>query len=186
MTQSAPFVLRDGLESDIAQCLALDHSYETDYVWQMTLHHDDLDQHEIMFRRERLPRTLEVEQYGDTVRLRAALAPDQCFLVASLRETPGEIAGYLTMRHDPFHKVGWIEDLMVARKFRRKGIGSRMIFVARSWAKEHRLSRLTVEIATKNYPAIVFCQTLGFSFCGFNDKYFVNQDIAVFFNQTIR
>jgi hypothetical protein len=34
---------------------------------------------------------------------------------------------------------------------------------------------------TKNYPAISFCQKHGMTFCGFNDRHFANQDIALFF-----
>jgi hypothetical protein len=45
---------------------------------------------------------------------------------------------------------------------------------------------MTIEIQTKNYPGIIFCQQRGFAFCGFNDRLFPNQDIAVFFSQALR
>ena len=51
----AVYVIRDGLESDVDTCLALDHSYQTERVWQMSMR-SDLDQYEISFKTERLPR----------------------------------------------------------------------------------------------------------------------------------
>jgi hypothetical protein len=45
---------------------------------------------------------------------------------------------------------------------------------------------VTLETQTKNYPGILFSQANGMVFCGFNDRYFSNGDIAVFFSQTLR
>ena len=58
MSATVNFVIRDGLASDIPDCLLLDHSYETDYVWQMQV--NDEDGWRIDFKTERLPRALEV------------------------------------------------------------------------------------------------------------------------------
>jgi hypothetical protein len=38
----------------------------------------------------------------------------------------------------------------------------------------------------KNYPAICLAQKLGFDLCGYNDRYFANQDIALFFAKNLR
>jgi ribosomal protein S18 acetylase RimI-like enzyme len=58
--------------------------------------------------------------------------------------------------------------------------------VAASWANAHNVDRIIAETQTKNYPAICLYQHLGYSFCGFNDRYFLNQDIAVFFCTSVR
>ena len=42
------------------------------------------------------------------------------------------------------------------------------------------------ETQTKNYPAICFYRKHRFVFCGFNDRYYTNQDIALFFAQSLR
>jgi GNAT superfamily N-acetyltransferase len=94
--------------------------------------------------------------------------------------------GYLGMYNDSVRQFGLIHDLMVSLPFRRRGIGSRLVHVARQWAREHGLARLLIETQTKNYPGIAFCQQQGFTFCGFNDRYFANQDIAVFFSLSLR
>lgn len=79
-----------------------------------------------------------------------------------------------------------IHQIVVSSAYRRRGIASRLVNVARQWAKEHQLNRLMIETQTKNFPLINFCQNNGFAFCGFNDRYFPNQDIAVFFSTSLR
>jgi GNAT superfamily N-acetyltransferase len=182
---SIHFVIRDGLETDIEACAALDHTYETDYVWQMQIHSEEGHQWEILFKRERLPRTMTNPLTVDVTHLRAALPPEHCFLTA-IRKDSTEILGYLAMYNDQIHRIGQIHDLVVSRPFRRHGIGTRLVNVARQWAKERGLTRLMLETQTKNYPGISFCQENGFAFCGFNDRYFYNQDIAVFFSASLR
>jgi GNAT superfamily N-acetyltransferase len=183
-TTSRSFLIRDGLDSDIDACLSLDNHYQTDYVWQMHVRQEN-DGWQIMFNTERLPRTLEVEYAADEKRLRFALAAEQCFLVAVDRDE-ADVLGYLTMRNDPVYQIALIQDVVVSRAYRRHHIGSRLLNVARRWAGEHDLKRLTIETQTKNYPGILFCQNAGFAFCGFNDRYLPNQDIAVFFSQSVR
>lgn len=184
MSTTLPFVIRDGLERDISACMALDHDYETEYVWQMNLR-DEVGQWQISFKTEHLPRTMSVTYPASERRLRLCLPESECFLVAVERDS-GEIIAYLTMRSQPSHHLASLQDIVVSRPFRRSGIGTRLLKVARKWAFEHELTRLTIETQTKNYPAILFCQGAGFTFCGFNDHYFENQDIAVFFSQSLR
>ncbi len=184
MSASFGFLIRDGVESDLTSCLALDHSYATEYVWQMNVH-EETGQWDISFKTERLPRLMEVVYPFDERRLRLSLPKDQCFLVATSRERP-EVLGYLAMRSDPIYQIARVMDLVISRPYRQHRIATRLLTVARQWAREHGLVQLTMEIQTKNYPAIVFCQQRGLVFCGFNDQYFPSQDIAVFFSQTLR
>jgi GNAT superfamily N-acetyltransferase len=96
------------------------------------------------------------------------------------------LLGYLSMRHEPARRVGWIQDFVIDRPYRRMGIGTRLLKVARRWAYEHAITRLMLETQTRNFPSMSFCLSSGFAFCGYNDRYFENQDIAVFFGQTLR
>lgn len=181
---STTLLIRDGLRSDIAACLELDHSYETDYVWQMRLQ-DSPEQRQIVFQRERLPRTLETEWPKSEHRLQLGLDKQQCFLVAEDRQA-GEVLAYLTLRNDPVYHQASLQDLIVSRPFRRRKIGGRLLNVARNWARQQQLRRLMAELQTQNYPGIMFCQRAGLGFCGFNDHYFPNQDIAIFFSESLR
>jgi ribosomal protein S18 acetylase RimI-like enzyme len=74
----------------------------------------------------------------------------------------------------------------VDRDYRRRKIGTTLLKHARQWAKEQGLQGLALEATTKNYPALCLYEKLGFRFCGFNDHYYPNQDIALFFVQMIR
>jgi GNAT superfamily N-acetyltransferase len=184
MSTTLSFLIRDGLDSDIPACLELDHTYQTEYVWQMTTF-EEPGSWQISFKRERLPRVIDITYPADEARLVACVPDDHCFVVAASRET-GDIFGYLTMRCQPAHRIALIQDLVVARPYRGGGIGSRLLNVARTWAREHELAQLTAELQTKNVPGINFCLQAGFTFCGFNDRYFLNRDIAVFFTQPLR
>ncbi len=176
------FVIRDALESDIPSCMALDHTYETDQVWQMTVAQEN--GWRIAFQTERRPR-FEAVYPVDQRRLTLSLPTNYGFFVAATRES-ADIFGYLTMRYEPIHRIAWVQDIVVGREFRRERLGSRLVKVARQWAAEQGAARLMVETQTRNYPAISFCTATGFTFCGYNDRYFENQDIAVFFVQLLR
>ncbi|MBZ0277334.1 MAG: GNAT family N-acetyltransferase [Anaerolineae bacterium] len=184
MSTLTSLVIRDGLESDIPGCLGLDHHYQTDYVWQMSVAEEG-QRRQIVFHTEHLPRTMEAQYPPDERRLIHALQTDQCFLVAAEKQG-SDIFGYLTMYSDPVYRTAWIQSLVVGRPYRRCGIASRLLNVTRQWAQEHHLNRMTIETQTKNYPAILFCQQAGFEFCGFNDQYFPDRDIALFFSQVVR
>ena len=90
----------------------------------------------------------------------------------------------MTIQPSPY--VGWIADFAVARPNRRQGVGTALLAAAGRWAQEHGLLRLMIETPSKNYPAICFCLKRGFTFCGYNDRYYANQDIALFFEQNLR
>lgn len=184
MSTSLGFLIRDGLDSDIPACLDLDHHYETERVWQMRVE-EDVDQRQIIFQIEKLPRTLESTWDASEHRLRLALPAEHCFLVAQDRDE-GDILGYLTMRRDPVYQIAQLQDLVVSLPYRRRKIGTRLMAVARKWARNCNLTRLTAEIPTRNYPAIQFCQHMGLAFCGFNDQYLPKQDIALFFSSSLR
>ncbi len=179
-------LIRDGMESDIPTCLGIDHTYTTDTVWQMQLQHQEYrDEYQISLKMERLPRAIEIAYPSDETRLRLAIPSEHCFVVAADRES-GQVLGYLAMYHDQVRQIGQIQDLVIDREQRRLAMGTRLINVARRWAKEHALTRLMIQTQTKNYPSIAFSQKLGFTFCGFNDRFFPNGDIAVFFSQSLR
>ena len=50
-----------------------------------------------------------------------------------------------------------------------------------AWMEQHNKGQLVLEMQSKNYPAICLAIKLGFEFCGYNDRYYQNQDIVLFF-----
>ncbi|MEO1663696.1 MAG: GNAT family N-acetyltransferase [Chloroflexota bacterium] len=183
MQNPSSLVIRDGIAQDVPRCLSLDHTYETDYVWQVSTR-EGTDQRSIALRKDRLPRQMDALYIKNPERLKVALAPEQCFLVAMAGD--GEVLGYLVMTCSPAEPIAHLRDVVVERDVRRQGIGTRLMKVAGIWAQQHNIQRIIAETQTRNYPAICLYQHAGYTFCGYNDRYFLNQDIAVFFCTSVR
>lgn len=173
--------VRSAMPSDYDVCLDLDHSTSTDFVWQVGI--DDMDgAYSISFRTARLPRSMKVlyPRAGDV--LMDSWKQHATFLVA---QWGLDVVGYVNLREEPSQEAAWVADLVVDRAFRMRGIGSALLRASRQWGNERRLRRLMVETQTKNYPAIKFLQKRGLTFAGYNQMYYPNQDIALFFGQSL-
>ena len=193
-------LIRSAVLTDLNACLALDANSQTDHVWQMDAR-DEAEGKVIHFHTVRLPRVMRVVYPRQRDDLLACWQDSSTVLVASDRRTeeieiegPDEteetedlprVFAYCQLDAAAWQKTGWIEHLIVDRPARRRGIGSAMITAAKTWAKQQDLKRLMIAVQTKNYPGISFCEKQGFVFCGFNDHYFLNRDIALFFSLKI-
>ncbi|MFN8378679.1 MAG: GNAT family N-acetyltransferase [Anaerolineae bacterium] len=186
MPEAPRILVRDGTEDDIAACLALDSRYETGHVLQVYLHGQESQGWNIGLQRERLPRPVELSLPVHRALIRRALEQEYCFLVAESREEEKPILGCLVLTPDHEHGFGLIQSLVVSGKVRRQQIGLRLLAASRTWAKEKSLNRLMAELQTKNAPAIAFLEAVGFTFCGFNDHYFSDESIALFFSLPLK
>jgi ribosomal protein S18 acetylase RimI-like enzyme len=173
--------IRDATENDLAACTQLDLSYETEYVWQMDVR-DEEGAIVVGFRTVRLPRVMRVVYPREADSLALAWQRRNCFLVG---ETSGVVRAYLQMRFDSGPGNAWVTDIAVGRLWRQKGLGSALLAEAYRRARAQDMQWLTVETQTKNYPGICFCQKQALTFCGFNDRYYPNRDIALFFGQRV-
>jgi GNAT superfamily N-acetyltransferase len=193
-----PFMLiRSAVLSDLNTCLALDANSQTDHVWQM----DAREEHGatvIRFYTVRLPRVMYVTYPRQRRDLLSCWQGEATVLVATNAPAVEQVAdqldldvglapvfGYCQLDVSSWQRVGWISHLVVDRPFRRHGIGTALLHASVAWGREKGLQRLMIAVQTKNYPGISFCEKLGFTFCGFNDHYFVNRDIALFFSLKI-
>ena len=183
---SLRFLVRDGTEDDIAACLALDSRYETGHVLQVYLHGHESQGWNISLQRERMPRPVELSHPVHRSLIRRALTQEACFLVAEGRDEDKPFLGCLVLLPDQEHGFGLIQSLVVSGKARRQQVGLRLLAASRTWAKEKDLTRLMAEVQTKNAPAISFLEAAGFSFCGFNDHYFSDESIALFFSLPLK
>ncbi len=180
--------IRPPTSADIPKLVEIDHDYVSDHVWQMEVQREtgqkpsDL-RVEITFRQLKLPRSVHVEY----PRLPSELANDwkerSCLLVAALQ---GEVVGYASVMLSIAPHTGWMTDLAVIRRLRRQGIGSTLVLAGQEWSRQKRCSRMVLEMQPKNYPAICLAQKLGYDLCGYNDHYFPNHDIALFFSKSLR
>jgi len=174
--------IRPAASADLPHLAALDHGYSTDYVWQMDAR-DENGQIGIAFRPVRLPRSMRVPFPRDSQRLIEEWNRRVCFLVA---EDDGHFKGYLNLTLAAAPETGWVADFAVDRRFRRSGVGSVLLAAALHWARQNNLRRLILETQSKNYPAICFAQKHGLAFCGYNDRYYPNQDVALFFGMVLK
>ncbi len=178
------FIIRDALPADLEACLALDASYTSEHVWQMSSQ-PLANGWQLSFRAERLPREVELTYPQNGAQLARALPTDtHGFLVAADKQS-GALLAYMLMQDEPVRGIVTVSHLLVGRAFRKAGIGTRLLSVAQRWARERDAQRLHVVVQTQNYPAIQFCQRRGFSFCGYNDQYFSDHDIAIFLGLTL-
>ncbi len=175
-------IIRPAELADINTCLDIDHTCYTDHVWQMKVE-DGERKTAVTFDVIRIPRRMKVEYPRDVQQLVDDWQRNEGFLVAEL---DGEVAGYIDVIARPWQRTAWIVNLAVDPEHRREGLGKALVLHARQWAREQGLRTLMAEATTKNYPALCFFQKLGFQFCGFNDHYYTNEDIALHFVHSLR
>lgn len=174
--------IRNAHPSDLEACLNLDHSVVTDHAWRM-----EEREHEggitITFQPVRLPRQVRLPYPRQGDDLVAGWEGCDLFLVAS---DGGRVCGYATVRAFPGHGLAWVQDLVVDGAWRRQGGGSSLLREVIAWSEERGLSRLALEVQTRNYPGVCFCRALGLSFCGYHDQHWRTQDIALLFGSNLR
>ncbi len=170
-------IIRPLALADISILVEIDHSYHTDYVWQMDLNTAESEVN-VIFREVRLPRSMRVEYPRDHSLLFEDWQNRPGLLVAELKDQP---VGYIGLTDGIVPGMTMVTDLVVKRRFRRQGVGMALIRGAQTWAAQQNVNRLILEMQSKNYPAICVAQKIGYEFCGYNDMYFSNQDIALFF-----
>ncbi len=163
--------------------MALDHDYVSDDVWQMEMRQDDDGRLDIQFRPVHLPRSAKVDYPRPRRRLADDWTQRSGLLVAELE---GQVVGYLSESLGMAPATAWVTDLVVMRRVRRQGIGSALVLSGQVWAAQHDCYRQVLEMQPKNHPAICLAQKLGYAFCGYNDRYYLNHDIALFFAKLVR
>ena len=173
--------IRSAISIDIPKMIALDHNYATTHVWQLTLDLTEI-QTQISFREVRLPREVHVN-YPRSVRMLADNWTKRNALL--LAEEGEQVKGYISLRLGLAPASAWVEDLVVDRLQRRNGVGTALVLAAQNWCARKRVQRLTLEMQPKNYPAIQFAYKLGFEFSGYNDQFYRDQEIAIFFSSFI-
>jgi ribosomal protein S18 acetylase RimI-like enzyme len=174
--------VRTAVATDLSTLMAIDHSCQTDYVWQLETQIEE-NQIGAIFREIRLPRSVTVAYPRPVSSLAENWSRRSGVLVAVLG---GRAVGYIRANDGIFPRTAWILDLVVTPQFRRQGIARSLVMAVQSWAVERDNQRALLEMPSKNNPAIRFAKNLGYDFCGYNDQYYLTQDIALFFARFIR
>jgi hypothetical protein len=123
------FDIRAAIATDIKTLLSLEHSVQTDYVWQLDVHKEK-SQTDVMLREVRLPRPVPVPYPRST----ETLVDDwnkSNMIVAVMH---GHAMAYLRMTDQLVKGTAWITDIVVAREYRQKGVATGLILSAHQWA----------------------------------------------------
>ena len=174
--------LHPTVATDLPRLMALDHTTVSESVWQLELRRD-MGQIAATFREVRLPRSISVA----FPRNPAALADDwvrkSMMYTASIDKAP---VGYISLLEHGPASVAWVTDIVVHVANRRQGVGTALLGAAQDWAASKSHRRLIIEMQSKNLPAIRFAQKFGYEFCGYNDHYYLTQDVALFFGKALK
>jgi ribosomal protein S18 acetylase RimI-like enzyme len=170
-------------ENDIEALSDFEHSFYSEYVWQMSL---DVESGTINadFRQVRLPRRVFVSYPRKKEAIFSDLKAAEAFLVAGVGNRP---VGYVkVMADDNDPHVARVTDLVVPTQMRRQGIASGLLLAVMDLLAHRHFHTLLLEAQSKNYPAIKMAEKLGFNFCGYRDHYFPSQELAMFFSRFVR
>jgi ribosomal protein S18 acetylase RimI-like enzyme len=176
-----PIEIRPAVSTDLPRMMGMDHSVSSDYVWQLDLRRET-GQVSATLREVRLPRPVPVAYPRNPY----ALADEWQFKDAVLVVTDTSVIGYVCIVEQSASTVAWVTDLAIAPERRRQGLGSLMLKSAHDWAVQRGSRMLIFESQAKNQPAIRMAQKAGLEFCGYNDHYYANQDVALFFGRTLK
>jgi ribosomal protein S18 acetylase RimI-like enzyme len=95
-------------------------------------------------------------------------------------------AGYISLLERGTASTVWVMDLAVDAASRRKGVASALLAAGQAWAESRAHRRFIMEMQSKNVAAIRLAQKSGFEFCGYNDQYYLNKDVALFFAKVLK
>lgn len=169
------------IPEDLPALLRIDHSYHTDYAWQMEVK-QEINEIQTRFKEVRLPRSMRVDYPRKVEDLGTLLASREFTCVAHKQS---EVIGYASVVPGSSRNLGVITDVVVLRRYRKQGVGSALVRALQSWLSQRGFRQVQMEMQSKNHPAISLANKLGFDFCGYSDRYYENKDIALFFGRRL-
>jgi GNAT superfamily N-acetyltransferase len=176
------FKIRPTIASDLSRLMGLDHNLQSDTVWQLELRRET-GQAVATFREVRLPRPIGVVYPHDPFSLADEWKRTATMFTAVSGADP---IGYSAIVERTAISMAWVTDLVVAPQSRRQGVGSALLAAAQDWASARGHRRMTVEMQSKNIAAIRLAQKHGYEFCGYNDHYYLSQDVALYFARALK
>jgi len=174
--------IRPTVATDLNRLVGMDHTITSEAVWQLEFRRES-GQVATTFREVRLPRAIQVQYPHD----RFALPDDwtrRSMMYTALDNT--DPVGYVSLLERGSASTVWVLDLVVDASKRRTGVASALLAAGQAWAESRAHRRLILEVQSKNIAAIRLAQKMGFEFCGYNDVYYLNKDVALFFAKILK
>lgn len=178
----AEIQVRAAVSPDFSILTAFDHSIRTERVWQLD-HYGENGNESVNFREIRLPRPIRVEYPYPSGSLLERSKLLSIVLLACMEDVP---IGYIGITTNQAVSNTWIKELVVHERWRRRGFASALIKASHDWSLERGIQRISLEMSSKNFPAIALARKLSFEFCGYDEYYYPNNDIALFFVKFLR
>jgi len=174
-------LVRPAVSPDVEHLSKLDHNLRTNRVWQMH-QQSEKDAIQTTFKESTLPRAMRLIYPHSPDTLIKRWKSYSILLVGCVDSKP---ISYISLDTFSAPTLAWVKDLVVDLIWRRKGIASTLLKAAGDWGVERGFHQLLLECSSKNYPGIMLSKKSGFEFSGFNDQYFMNNDIAIFFSKFV-
>ena len=174
--------IRPTVATDLSRLMAMDHSIRSDTVWQLELRRE-AGQINAAFREVRLPRATSLSYPHNPFTLADDWVRRSMMYTALIGP---DLVGYTSLFERGTASSVWVTDLVVDAHHRRRGVASRLLSAAQEWAQGRSHRRLILEMQSKNVPAIHLAQKFGYEFCGYNDHYYLTQDVALFFAKALK
>ena len=174
--------IRTAISEDTEALSSFEHGYYSEFVWQMGLDVSQ-DTAQADFRRIRLPRRIFITYPRSREEIFSEISKNEEMLIAVLQGNP---VGYIKTFQTPNSKVARVLDLVVSSPIQRQGIGSALVLAMMDYLRQQGYHTLMLQMQSKNDPAIRMAEKLGFGFCGFQDHFFPNNELAIFFSRIIR
>jgi GNAT superfamily N-acetyltransferase len=174
--------IRPTVANDLSRLMGFDHSITSESVWQLELRREP-GQVNASFREVRLPRSVKIEYPHNPFALADDWVRKSMMYTGLMGQDP---VGYISLLERGAASVVWVTDLVVNAAHRRKGVASALLMAAQDWAANRSHRRLILETQSKNLPAVRLAQKFGYEFCGYNDHYYINQDVALFFAKALK
>src|SRR5512143_48600 len=129
---------------DLPRLMGLDHSSNSEYVWQLELRRE-AGQTVATFRDVRLPRPIKLAYPRDPYGLADTWKHMATILVALNESDP---VGYAALLEQP-PSAAWMTDLVVTPQWRRRGVAGALLDAGREWADQRGQRRLFLEMQSK-------------------------------------
>ncbi|MBI5942810.1 MAG: GNAT family N-acetyltransferase [Chloroflexi bacterium] len=174
--------IRPTVANDLSRLMGIDHSISSEAVWQLELRRE-AGQVTAAFREVRLPRSISVAYPHNPFALADDWARKSMMYTALAGQEP---VGYIGLLERGTASVVYATDLAVNAAHRRQGVAATLLEAAQAWAEGRSHRRIILEMQSKNLAGIRLAQKFGYEFCGYNDHYYLNQDVALFFGKALK
>jgi ribosomal protein S18 acetylase RimI-like enzyme len=169
---AADFTFREGSGTDLTALVALDSSFNSEWVLYLERHGGAIEQTVDLRWRKARPAGSHRQFETSVERLARHLSRSECLVIG---ETNGDVAGYLMLATNWWNQTAEVVEVLVDLNYRGQGLGKLFVELAETFARERRLRALQWEAQNDNRHAIEFACSQGFRIAGFHDAYYENR-----------